>query len=65
MRTLRGVMLLSLLLLLTGCAGVCAVSEPVQCQHPLVDLKTNGGMAAALDAYASALDTCNALNGVH
>lgn len=64
MRTLNGAMLLSLMLLLTGCASTCAVSEPVACEHPLVDLRKNGGLAEAVLLYSKAVDTCNALNGV-
>lgn len=57
-------MALSLPLLLTACASDSAVTEPVQCQHPLVDAKRDGGLAQGLLDYADALDLCNALNGV-
>lgn len=60
----RGLLSLPLLLLLTGCASTCAVNEPVRCEHPLVDVRTNGGMASGLLLYKDALDQCNALNGV-
>lgn len=60
----RGLLSLPLLLLLTGCASTCVVNEPVRCEHPLVDVRTNGGMASGLLLYKDALDQCNALNGV-
>lgn len=59
-------MLLSLLLLLQGCAKapvVNEVNEPVRCEHPLVDARTNGGLVKAVLLYSEALDQCNALNG--
>lgn len=56
-------MALSLPLLLTACASDSAVTDPVQCQHPLVDVKSSGGMAQGLLDYADALDLCNTLNG--
>lgn len=64
MRTLRGVTLLSLMLLLAGCASTCAVTEPVPCEHPLVQVQSNGSMAESLLLYKDAVDRCNALNGV-
>lgn len=57
-------MTLSLPLLLTACASGSAVTDPVPCQHPLVDVKRDGGLAQGLLDYADALDLCNALNGV-
>ena len=57
-------MLLCLLLLLTGCASNSAVSKPVVCQHPLVNLQSNGGMAEAVLLYYEAVELCNALNAV-
>lgn len=57
-------MALSLPLLLTACASDSAVTDPVPCQHPLVDVKRDGGLAQGLLDYADALDLCNALNGV-
>lgn len=57
-------MLLCLLLLLTGCASNSAVSKPVACQHPLVNLQSNGGMAEAVLLYYEAVELCNALNAV-
>lgn len=56
-------MALCLALSLTGCAGTSAVSEPVACQHPLVDLKKNGGLAEAVLLYYNAVEDCNAANG--
>ena len=56
-------MALSLSLLLTACASDSAVTEPVPCQHPLVDVKRDGGLAQGLLNYADALDLCNTLNG--
>lgn len=56
-------MALSLPLLLTACASDSAVTEPVPCQHPLVDVKRDGGLAQGLLDYADALDLCNTLNG--
>ena len=64
MRTRSGVTLLCLLLLLTGCASNSAVSKPVVCQHPLVNLQSNGGMAEAVLLYYEAVELCNALNAV-
>lgn len=52
------------MLLLTGCASTYVVNEPVRCEHPLVDVRTNGGMASGLLLYKDAIDQCNALNGV-
>lgn len=63
MQNLLGGMLLSLMLLLTGCASKSAVNEPVRCLHPQVDVRTNGGMARAVLLYSEAVDQCNALNG--
>lgn len=63
MQNLLGGMLLSLMLLLTGCAGTSAVNESVRCQHPLVHVRTNSGLAKAVLLYSEALDQCNALNG--
>lgn len=63
MPSLLGGMLLSLMLLLTGCASTSAVNEPVRCLHPQVDVRTNGGVAKAVLLYSEALDQCNALNG--
>lgn len=63
MQNLLGGMLLSLMLLLTGCASTSAVNEPVRCQHPLVDVRTNSGLAKAVLLYSEALDQCNALHG--
>lgn len=57
-------MLLCLLLLLTGCASNSAVSKPVVCQHPLVNLQSNGGMAEAVLLYYEAVELCNALSAV-
>lgn len=57
-------MLLCLSLSLTGCASTSAATEPVACQHPLVDLSKNGGMAEALLLYYNAVEDCNAANGV-
>lgn len=57
-------MLLCLLLLLTGCASNSAVSKPVVCQHPLVNLQSNGGMAEAVLLYYETVELCNALNAV-
>lgn len=57
-------MALSLPLLLTACVSDSAVTEPVPCQHPLVGVERNGGLAQGLLDYADALDLCNALNGV-
>lgn len=56
-------MALSLPLLLTACASGSAVTDPVQCQHPLVDGKSVGGLAQGLLDYADAIDLCNTLNG--
>lgn len=56
-------MALSLPLLLTACASASVVVEPVACRHPLVDIKSAGGMAQGLLDYADALDLCNTLNG--
>lgn len=56
-------MALSLPLLLTACASDSAVTDPVQCQHPLVDGKSVGGLAQGLLDYADAIDLCNTLNG--
>lgn len=56
-------MALSLPLLLTACVSGSAVTDPVQCQHPLVDGKSVGGLAQGLLDYADALDLCNTLNG--
>lgn len=56
-------MALSLVLSLTACVSDSAVTEPVPCQHPLVDVKRGGGLAQGLLDYADALDLCNALNG--
>lgn len=56
-------MVLCLALSLTGCASTSAVSEPVACQHPLVDLSKNGGLAEALLLYYNAVESCNAANG--
>lgn len=57
-------MLLSLPLWLTGCASDSSVrSDAARCEHPVVDVTKNGGLADALLLYADALDTCNALNG--
>ena len=63
MRNLLGGMLLSLLLLLQGCASTPVANEPVRCEHPLVQPRTNGGLAKAVLLYSEALDQCNALNG--
>lgn len=64
MQRLLGGTLLSLSLLLTGCASSSVAVEPVRCEHPVVDVRTNGGMAQALRLYYDALERCNALNGV-
>lgn len=56
-------MALSLPLLLAACASDSAVTDPIQCQHPLVDVKRDGGLAQGLLDYADALDLCNTLNG--
>lgn len=66
MRNLLGGILLSLLLLLQGCAKAPVANEanePVRCLHPLIDARTNGGLAKAVLLYSEALDQCNALNG--
>jgi hypothetical protein len=65
-RMTHGLGLLSLLLLLTACAGnpPCAPQLPVACQEPLIDPTTQGGLAEAVQAYQEALRTCNATNGV-
>lgn len=56
-------MSLSLMLSLTACASGSAVTEPVACRHPAVDVKSAGGLAQGLLDYADALDLCNTLNG--
>lgn len=58
-------MLLCLSLSVTACAQRSAVIEPVACQHPLVDPRTNGGLVQGLLDYHAALELCNSLNGVH
>jgi hypothetical protein len=62
-RTLIGVMLLSLMLLQTGCARVSVAHRFIPCEHPVVDVATHGGLALGLLDYADAVDTCNTLNG--
>ena len=63
MQNLLGGILLSLLLLLQGCAIAPVANEPVRCEHPLIDARTNGGLVKAVLLYSEALDQCNALNG--
>lgn len=64
LKNLRTGTLLCLLLSLTGCASGSSVSvNAVQCQHPVVDVSTNGGLNQGLLDYADALDQCNILNG--
>jgi hypothetical protein len=59
-----GLIALLLGLSLTSCASVSDVPEFIPCQHPQVDLSTNGGYAQGLLDYSTALDTCNAINGL-
>ncbi len=62
-RTLRGALTLCLSLSLTACASVGTAPSPwIECQHPLIDPTSNEGLSDAVEAYASALDLCNALN---
>lgn len=61
MRIGTGLTLAFLLLSLTACAA--APVSAVRCDHPLIDPYTQGGLTRAVNAYAEALDLCNALNG--
>ncbi|MNJ09287.1 hypothetical protein D3C77_34290 [compost metagenome] len=56
-------MALFLIRFVTGCASDYAAVEFVPCQHPLVDVRSAGGLAKGLLDYADAIDTCNTLNG--
>lgn len=64
MRMRLGLVALSLMLSLMGCATpqVSAV-QPVQCVHPDIDPTLQGGLSLAVQAYAEALNLCNTLNG--
>lgn len=61
MRIATGLILVCLLLSLTACAA--APVSAVRCDHPLIDPTTHGGLTRAVNAYAEAVDLCNALNG--
>lgn len=54
-----------LLLSLTACASPSVAPEPVKCQHPVVDVTTDGGLWKGLLDYHTAIETCNSLNGVN
>lgn len=63
-QTLTGVMLMFLLMLLQSCAMKAPVIiKPVQCLHPVIDVRKNSGLVLAIDDYRSAVDLCNTLNG--
>lgn len=64
MRTLYGGILLCLCLSVTGCATPSGAVNPVTCQHPQVDPRSNAGLAQGLLDYHAALELCNSLNGV-
>jgi len=65
-RILNGVLLLCLVLSVTACAsrGIAPV-QGVLCQHPKIDVSTNGGLSAAVQSYQEALAGCNALNSTY
>lgn len=57
---------LPLLLSLTACAsGSGAPRDPVKCQHPTVDVTTDGGLWKGLLDYHETVELCNSLNGVN
>lgn len=64
MRNMNGVLALSLMLLLTGCAARSAAIEPVPCVHPSVQTRTHAQLVQGLLAYHAEVERCNALNGV-
>lgn len=55
---------LPLLLSLTACVSPSAAVQPIPCEHPVVDVRTNAGVWQGLVDYHAALELCNALNGV-
>lgn len=66
-RSLRGLMLAPLMLLLTACAAsppAPLVIQPVPCEHPQIAPYDAAGLAEGIRLYWRALETCNALNGV-
>ncbi len=62
-RMLAGLLLLPLSLSLTSCASVGTALPWSPCEHPLIDPRTDQGVAQGLLAYQREIDRCNAMNG--
>jgi len=59
LKNLTGAALLFLMVLLQGCASVYSAPSGVNCEHPVVQVRTNADLVQGLADYYSALELCN------